>query len=309
MRVVIVANPRSGSGRAVRAAMDVAATLNGAGIDSTVTPIGPGQGEVDVAGALRGARALLVAGGDGSVVSMAEASVRTGVPLYHVPTGNENLFAREHAHSRRPERVLAAVQRGVSLGSDVGHARIDDPGREVSRPFVLMASMGPDASVIARLDAVRSKAGGHLAYAGPILDELLAGERAASYPRVRVWIDGRCVTGRDGAIGTIVVANSRHYALRINPAAMARVDDGLLDVVFTPCQTAAEWLTWQVRLGAGLGGGVQRWRGAEVVIETLSGPAPVQIDGEAFGRGEAGVARRLHLSVRAGVLPVLRSGA
>jgi diacylglycerol kinase family enzyme len=84
------------------------------------------------------------------------------------------------------------------------------------------------------------------------------------------------------------------------------VDDGLLDVVFTPCQTAAEWLAWQVRLFSGLDGVAQRWRGASVVIETLSGPAPVQLDGEAFGRGEAGLAQRVELTVRAGVLPVLR---
>lgn len=301
MRVVIAANPRSGRGRAIALARDAAAALNARGIDSTMTPVGPGCDPVDLRTAVRGARALLVAGGDGTIASMAGVSIETGVPIVHLPTGNENLFAREHGHGRRLEAIVSVVESGRVRRTDCGSLlgeRAD--GSTIRRRFLLMASLGPDASVIQRLDRVRSKASGHLAYVGPIIEELWD----VHFPKYRVEVDGRAFV--DDIRGNLLVANSRQYALRVDPARMARVDDGVLDVVSMPCETVAEYLVWQARCRARMQfagrSGAAFASGASVVIESLGGPAPVQIDGESVGDQPL---RRVEIQIDPGALPVL----
>lgn len=301
MRVVIVANVRSGRGRAIALAREAAAALNAAGIDSTIAPVGPGCDPVDLQTAVRGARALLVAGGDGTIASMAGVSIQSGVPIVHLPTGNENLFAREHGHVRHLEQIVRVVESGCVRHTDCGSLRgTRADGSTIQRRFLLMASIGPDASVIQRLDRVRSKASGHLAYVGPIIEEL----RDVHFPKYRVEVDGRAIA--DGVRGNLLVANSRQYALRVDPAMMARVDDGVLDVVSMPCETVAEYLIWQarcrVRMQFAGSGSAASASGASVVIESLGGPAPVQIDGESVGDQPL---RRVEIHIEPGVLPVL----
>src|SRR5678815_1398252 len=112
--------------------------------------------------------------------------------------------------------------RSQVLDVDVGVVTI--AGTEV--PFVLMCSLGPDASVMRRLDEARRGPISHLSYIRPILAEL----RDPCLPRVTIEVDGKRVV--DGQTGMVVIANSRQYAIRIDPAYKASMTDGLLDMVF-----------------------------------------------------------------------------
>jgi diacylglycerol kinase family enzyme len=95
----------------------------------------------------------------------------------------------------------------------------------------------------------------------------------------------------EGARGTLVVANSRQYALRIDPARRADMSDGLLDLVFLPGRGAASMALWGLRCR--LRRPIER-RGAvyltgrEVRI-TSEEPAPYQIDGDSPGWRGAGL--------------------
>jgi len=277
LRAAIVYNPRSGRAQAQARARAVAGALVAAGWDAPLVPIAE-------AGALgRNVDVLVVAGGDGTVTSLLTLAAELDAPIYHVPCGNENLFARELGHTYRPAGVLAALRALRRARMDVMDVT-DEAGAQ--RRAVLMATLGPDASVIDRLARARTRAVGHAAYFVPVLQEALE----PCFPRVRVRVDGRELS--DGASpGHVVVANSRHYAMGINPCPSADAFDGLLEVCVVAQQTPGEHMAWLVAhrlrmpglLGEGLlGVGLLRARGRVVELEVLGPAAPVQIDGERF---------------------------
>jgi diacylglycerol kinase (ATP) len=294
--VVIVANPRSGSGRGVAQAESVTIFLRAAGVTVDRLDVGPGLPPVDAGGVIRGADAVAVSGGDGTVLNVAPVSAAAGVPLYHLPAGNENLFSREFGMTREPAHLLRALQRRKTTWCDVGQCRWR--GETTPSPFLLMASIGPDASVIRRLHASRKKASGHSAYIGPVTAELAD----PFLPRLRVWCDGNRIID---ARGMLVVANCRHYAFQINPCPDARTNDGQLDVAFVPADTSIDALVSLIRFGfRSPGPDTIRARGAHVRVEVGGGAGTcLQVDGELANSPQGGGS--LELSTRQGYLPVL----
>lgn len=249
---------------------------------------------MDLEAAIIGADATVVAGGDGTVLSVAPACAAAAVPIYHLPAGNENLFAREFGMDANPARLARALQRGRTTTCDVGRCGWSGAGHASSplpsRPFLLMASVGPDAGVVHRLHACRTRAVGHRAYAMPIVEEL-AGPAVS---RVRVWCEGDPRPEIDGR-GMLVVANCRQYALRIDPCPEANPGDGLLDACFIPAETAVDALAALVRLRLRCGGGdIVRARAARMAV-AIEPSARLQLDGEAAAIG--GTAARLEFSI------------
>jgi len=262
----------------------------GAAVDRLA--VGPGLPELDRS-VVDGADVVAVAGGDGTVLSVAPVCASTGVPIYHLAAGNENLFSREFGMRGGPERLLGALRRRRVARCDIGWCAPGGGCGIATFPFLLMASVGPDASVVHRLHERRRRAVGHRAYLGPVIEEL----RTPSLPRLRVWCDGAVVfEGR----GMAVAANCRQYGSRVNICRDADMCDGVLDVTCLPAETSVETLAGLVRLRIGLDGPeVVRARGRRVRIEAGTG-ARVQVDGEAAMLGVC-----LDLGVERGVLPVL----
>lgn len=295
MRIVLFSNSASGNGRATLEAARFDTALRGRGHRVTRLSTADPQRNAALWTALADADLLVVLGGDGTVHSVAGHAMRAGKPLYHVPLGTENLFAREFGMDRRVE----TLERGIAA-LDAGRTSDVDVATCNGRTFLLMMSVGPDASVIHRLAKVRNGTISHLSYIGPILAEAA---RPALGP-ITVEVDGKRVV--DGQAGLLVVANSRQYALRIDPARDAAMNDGLLDVVFFPGGSRVDLLGWA--LSARLGRHTQSRnlvyeRGARVRIEgaggardgeasrnaKLAAALPVQLDGEAAGDTAAGL--------------------
>lgn len=301
MRVLFLTNAAAGKGASAEVVRDVSRGLHALGASvasvSVETLRDHPRGFRDALGAaLDGVDVVLVAGGDGTVHHALPTLVETGVAVLHVAMGTENLFAREFgSHGARTDalvrRVLAGKTRQVDV-LDIAHA-----GSRVCLGAV-MASMGPDAGVIRRMDQVRRGPISHASYVVPVLREL----RHPHLPRLRVEVDGRVVV--DGQTGVLVVANSRQYALRADPAHRARVDDGLLDVAFLPARSA---------LGAGLSLLRARSRifrnglhatgtGVRVRAWDDTGPVALQADGEHVALASL---EELEIGVRPGVLRVV----
>lgn len=244
-----------------------------------------------------GAGALVVAGGDGTLHHALEEAVRMAVPVYHVPMGTENLFARQFGMSRKEHMLRRVLGEPRTVKVDVGDCN--------GRLFALMCSVGPDAAVIHRLSAGRRGSISRWSYLPPMLKEL-------GRPPARVWaaLDGETVV--DGLRGVLVVANSRQYALRTDPAINASMTDGLLDLVFLPVEGSWRAMLWLVRsrLGIHLGAkGCVYATGRHVRVETDDEGPPefVQVDGEAFGTlgSGPGAVGALEITVRPGALRVL----
>lgn len=278
MRIRVVANASSGYGRGQAIAQEFAIGLAALGHEVTVREIG-GTPRHDVG--LAQEDLLVLVGGDGTVHHALQAASRAAVAVYQVPTGTENLFARDWGHDAQFKTLARAVGPARGNGSGLRIARMDlgvvHTGA-AARQFCLMCGAGPDAAIVGAR-AARTRAGdGHRAYLGPIFTELMD----PHVPRLRIWAEGALVV--DGARGQVLVANSRQYALRLDPAASADPTDGLLDCVFLPTESAADIAAWAALCRSrllNLASGAVCVRVARLRVECLD-PAPWQIDGEPF---------------------------
>jgi diacylglycerol kinase family enzyme len=285
VRIAFLSNPRSGRGVSRWARQAFPASLRAAGHD--VAGVAVGEPADRLTSALAGADGLVIAGGDGTVHRAAPHVIRSGVPIYHVPCGNENLFARQFGMDRQPATLLSALEGRKTIPIDAaavedGLSRGGPPEAVIS---LLMCSIGPDAGVIRRLTELRTRAIGHLAYVEPLLREWIS----PTFPRITVDVDGRRVI--QDVSGALIIANSRQYAFRIDPAVRADMSDGLLDVVFLPGRTRLSMLGWafrcRFRREVEASGGLYL-TGRQIRV-TTDAPAPYQIDGDSPGWQGAGI--------------------
>jgi diacylglycerol kinase family enzyme len=118
-RPVLLINPRSGNGRATRAALAEHARKQG--IEAVVvTPEQSLEGLVSEA-VEGGADALGMAGGDGSLAVVATAALTHGLPFVCIPAGTRNHFALDLGVDRRDVvGALGAFTDGVERRIDVG---------------------------------------------------------------------------------------------------------------------------------------------------------------------------------------------
>jgi len=299
--ITIRFNPRSGGGRAALLAARLGGALDARGLASVQQRIGDeGQGEAP--------GQLVLVGGDGTIHHALPESMARDTPLVLLPAGNENLIAREMGWGRDVGVLAATLAAGVTRRVDAGVVEwsVADGGGDVGRasgpegvhrrrPFVIMLSVGFDANVVDRLDASPRFGARHIAYVGPVLAEVLR----PSWPVVTVVADGkRVVTARPGLL---VIANSRRYALEINPCPRAEIDDGLLDYTFMPMGSRGELVEWLCLCAMGrhvLDDRAVWGRAAGIEMERHDGPLVAQIDGEAMGFGGARTAT-LRVAARA----------
>jgi len=288
VNVALLVNPRSGRGKAAIVGREIHVALEQAGH------------RVDAANVAReltippDSHALVVVGGDGTVHHCAVHASTLGIPLYQIPMGTENLFARHFGMTRDPARLVDALKAMRVVTIDVGivtksphPGKADLPPEPPPHPaFLLMLSVGPDAGVVHRLAAARIGRIGHWSYVAPIMRELLS----PSLEPLEIEVDGKAVV--QGRRGLLVIGNCPEYGVSINPAIRACNTDGLLDLVFFPASTAAELVAWTLR--SRLGRHVRSSRlvyetGREIRVRTLGHAMPYQIDGEAGSLIEPGV--------------------
>ena len=167
---------------------------------------------------VNGLRAVVAAGGDGTVALVANTTP-VGTPISAMPLGTENLLSKYLGLTAKPEDVCQTVCQGAPLRLDAGEAD--------GRLFLLMAGCGFDADVVQRLHGQRRGNIRHLAYAKPILDSI----RNYDYPELRVFLeDDSGELGEPLISRWVFVANLPKYAAGLQIAPDARADDGLLDV-------------------------------------------------------------------------------
>lgn len=159
-------------------------------------------------------RCVVAAGGDGTVAEVVNRAA--GVPLAILPVGNENLVADYFGFRRSAWRLARAVA--------LGRTRRFDLGRVNDRRFVLLASTGIDAEVVAEVHRRRRGHISRLNWFLPILQIL------SSYPwptiEVEVLETGERLRGKE-----VLVFNLPRYALRLPLAPEAAPDDGFLDLL------------------------------------------------------------------------------
>ena len=246
------------------------------------------------ASAERGDDLLFVAGGDGSLRDAALGLAGSGTALAAVPAGTVNVWARETNLPRGLRAAIDSHLEGQAIRMDLGRA---GPGC-----FLLMASVGWDARIAARVSFRLKRHVGDLAYvfAGVLM---LPGLRAQ---RTDWTADGH---ERQGPLALMVVSNTRLYGGRVRFAPLARATDGLLDVVALQPRSAAEVMRLSLRLARGrLAGDPAALVEQATELEVHTPGLAVQVDGDYLG--ESPVTLRIDpgallVSVPAGPLPAI----
>jgi diacylglycerol kinase (ATP) len=215
MRIVLVANRRSGSGRTD--GDRIQSLLEARGAD--VTPL-----DLDHLGdPLPGTDRLVVAGGDGSIGVAARAAHRAGVRLAVLATGTANDFATALGLPRDLEEACALA---ADPDAPVQRREIGEVG---GRPFVNAAAAGLSA-VASRLATPHKARLGRFAYA---FGAVRAGLTAPHTP-CTVRCDGESVF--DGDAWQVVVAVSGAFGGGSNIGG-TRHDDDRLDVAVVPAES------------------------------------------------------------------------
>ncbi|MFP4537647.1 MAG: diacylglycerol/lipid kinase family protein [Dichotomicrobium sp.] len=268
-RFLIVHNPNAGAPR--RDLMDaVTGGLEAANCVVEVRDAACDQGGRDIAfeAAKTGeVDAVVAAGGDGTIRSVAAGLRGTAMPVGLLPLGTGNVMAHEIGLSRKADAIVRCLREGVAVPAVGGTAN--------DAPFFLMAGCGLDAEAIAGLNTPLKRRIGKLAYVWPVTREIF---RPA--PAIRAVLDGRRHSAR-----WIVVCKAGRYAggFTLSPDSDL-FQPGLIAVLCT------------ARSGTGLvldilaiGAGYARRAPHITFVPFRRGhfsaerPIAVQVDGESFG--------------------------
>jgi YegS/Rv2252/BmrU family lipid kinase len=213
--LVLLVNPTSGGGRALKILPRVEAALDAGRVPFRVVRTRSLEHGVDKAlAAVEAGELPVVISGDGLVGAIGGAIAGGETPLGVVPVGRGNDLARVLGIPTDPEEAIAVVL--------AGHTRTIDIGEANGRPFLGIASVGFDSD--ANRIANESRLGGNLVYAWAAL-RALAGWKPA---RFTIAI-GEQRTRVEGF--SVIVANNKAYGGGMFVAPDAELDDGAFDVV------------------------------------------------------------------------------
>lgn len=211
---VLFVNPRSGGGKAGRVAL--AERARERAIDVVV--LAPGADlRALVAGAVeRGADALGMAGGDGSLAIVAQAAAAYALPFVAVPAGTRNHFALDVGVD--PQDVVGALD---AFGDGV--ERIVDLADVNGRTFLNNVSLGLYGEAVQRAEYRDSKVRTVLETASEVFGP------GAHPPELRL-VDQR---GRQYHDPVLVLVSNNAYALgpRFGTRARPALDSGRLGIV------------------------------------------------------------------------------
>jgi len=164
--------------------------------------------------AAAGAEAVFALGGDGTLREAAAGLLGSGVPLGPLPGGTANVLTLALGLPRDPVAAAVALARAEPRPLDVGLAN--------GRPFLMMASAGLDAALVADLHPLGKRWLGRIGIAA----QGLAAWWSYGYPAIEVLLDG--VRYR---ASFVAVANIALYGGPFRLVPDARPDDRRLDLL------------------------------------------------------------------------------
>jgi diacylglycerol kinase (ATP) len=292
MYSLLIYNPTAGRPRLQHQVPSATAELLAAGwsVDLAETTGPDSAMHLARAAAGKGYEAVVVAGGDGTInqavngLMQARGQVQTLPALGILPAGTANVFARDLGlpvplsgmETTLPPAARLLVRSNI-IPVDVGLAS----SAAGERCFLCWAGVGLDAAVTADVMA-NPQAKRRLGALYFMVNLLARLPRIGNAPRYTLEVDGQVWQGQ-GIL--TVVSNIQHYAVVLDMAPSALLNDGLLDVAFfhgiTPwngASTVARLLTSQHPSDPKV-----RYAQAKQVRIEAAQPQPVHVDAEPFG--------------------------
>jgi len=223
-----------------------------------------------------GAKAIGVAGGDGSINAAAQVAVDAGLPLVAIPGGTLNHLARDLGLTGVNDAV-EAVREGEMVTIDV--ATIAD------QVFLNTASFGAYVDLVDTRERLEGRIG-----KWPAMLVALVQVLARSQP-VTVRIDGQ-----ERSVWMIFIGNCRYHPHGFAPSWRERLDDGLLDI--RTVSGTQPWARLHLVLSV-ISGRLGTCRvyeemvARQIEVESLDGPMRLARDGEVFDGPARFVVRKL----------------
>ncbi|MBL8749510.1 MAG: hypothetical protein JNK78_10150 [Planctomycetes bacterium] len=269
-RVLLIANPISGGGRARTLAPRLAAALVQRGVAAEVhftSAAGDGAARARAA-AIEAWDGVVAMGGDGTVNELLNGMPDPGRSLGVFPIGTANVLAKELRLPHRPDAAAATIAAGHQRSLAIGECN--------GRRFLLFVGAGIDGSVVQRLAAVRSGTLGKHKWLGPILHTVWHWPR---HSLAVTFADGTRLEGLRSVLATRV----RNYGgvMQLTPG--IDPDDGFLHVLCFRAASRTRWVWMGARamLGRLRPGPLLEVRATTAV--RIEGSAPFQIDGDHGG--------------------------
>jgi len=315
-RPLLIANPAAGRGRTGHALPHLVAAVRDAVGDLEVAETRRrGDAERRAAAAVRERRPLVVGlGGDGTLNEIAngllagaqERPVDTermgsapGAPASGLPalgivgTGTGGDYGRSLGISHDLGAYLAALRGGAERAVDVGRAGYTGPdGRPCRRYWLNVLSAGIGGLVDRYTASAPALLGGRLAYAQATVRAIVVCRRARLRCRY-VDLDG---TPHERLLDAhaVAVCNGRTFGGGMNIAPMARLDDGVLEVIAFETRTRARLIGRFMTVYAGTHldePGISHFRCLSLELEPetpadrppRAGRFPLDVDGDALG--------------------------
>jgi diacylglycerol kinase (ATP) len=277
-RTLVVLNPVAGQEdpAKVRRQLGGAFAVRGASFDLVETG-GAGDAErLAREGVERGYRAVVAAGGDGTIAEVITGLAGSQVPLGIIPRGTGNQLAANLGIPVDMEGAADVVVRGVPVPIDIGQL-------STGRYFALMAGAGWDAELMNACTRELKERWGFGAY-------LFTGLRSAVAPPsalFHITADGVELEIR---AATVLIANAGHlfhglFPVDVQIAPDTSFHDGMFDVcVFAPqTLTDVAALLWKVaRRQYGGDDRMLYLRARDIRIDT-DPPTVAQVDGDCVG--------------------------
>lgn len=246
--------------------------------------------EEALAGRLEAALAVGVAGGDGTVASVAAVAVRHNLPLVVIPAGTLNHFARDVGLYDLREAV-DATGAGEAVAVDVATVEFDDENGNRTRYWINTASLGAYPDLVRLREKWEKRWGKWPSFAAALVVTLRGHEP------LRMRVDGKW-----HSVWFLFVGNGPYHPRGAIPGWRSRLDSGQLDVRWlrADLRFSRSRAVFALALSALGHSKVYGERLASELTVELPEPEPLATDGEVIGE-----TKRLHFAV-ADPIPVYR---
>ena len=214
----IIVNTIAGNGKALKVAALLETALQQRGLAFTMTRTEYAGHATVLAKACadRGEERVFCVGGDGTAFEAANGLLGTATALGVIPGGTGNDFARSLGLPKDPVLAMDALLAAPTRAVDV--CRLND------RVFINVCGAGFDVDVVVACNRAKRFVGGMLPYLYGVLHTLFTFK-----PRsFTLELDGEV---RQELLLMVSVANGQYIGGGMHIAPMARLDDGLLDVI------------------------------------------------------------------------------
>lgn len=178
--------------------------------------------------AIKGYNHLVAVGGDGTVNEVANgilnSSAANETSLGIISTGTGSDFVRSIGIPHHYIQACSHISSPDRLTVDVGIVEYHKNGQKFQRYFLNTAGIGLDAAVVEATEKIPKNCGGTIPYLLGLIRALITYKNKM----VTLVTDGNKETQR--VVG-IIVANGSYAGGGMHLAPLARLDDGLLDIV------------------------------------------------------------------------------